>query len=139
MSTPGAEWREKGEPDPHGDRYNCERHELPMGDLTDDEMANAVFMHGDKPFPSIDLLRSGQAKPASSYLTAAKERIRWLSRREAALLQTIEDLQKAVAPFAATGREFPECADQDDDHVLGVVHRAHFRQAAAAVEKARRA
>lgn len=63
-STPGARWRENGEPDPHGKVYDCERAKLCHGQMTDDELANAVFMQ-----PSID------------YLTAAKERIRWLSRQ----------------------------------------------------------
>lgn len=63
VDTPAARWREKGEPDPHGDEYTGMRSELCMGHLTDDEMANALFLG-----PSIE------------NLTAAKERIRWLSR-----------------------------------------------------------
>ena len=61
--TPAARWREQGEPDPHGDQYNCERAKLCKGDLTDDELANAVYLN-----------------PGIGNLTAAKERIRWLSR-----------------------------------------------------------
>jgi hypothetical protein len=77
--TPAAKWREEGRPDPHGDRYDCERSELAMGYLTDDEMANAVYLHGDSG-PSVAALMSG-ALPGSAYLVAAKDRIRWLSRR----------------------------------------------------------
>jgi len=62
-STPAARWRENGEEDPHGDYYNCERAKLCKGDLTDDELANAVYLN-----------------PDIGNLTAAKERIRWLSR-----------------------------------------------------------
>mgnify|MGYP003630960618 CR=1 FL=1 len=62
--TPGARWREAGEPDPHGDLFNQERARLCMGHVTDDELANEVFL-----------------KPTIGNLTAAKERIRWLSRR----------------------------------------------------------
>ena len=62
--TLGARWREEGKPDPHGHRYDCDRAQLAGGDLTDDEVANAVFLN------------------SSIYnLTAAKDRMRWLSRQ----------------------------------------------------------
>lgn len=70
QATPAAHWREKGEPDPHGTSYACERANLPMGNLTDDELANAVYL--------CDHRTSFQSL---SYLTAAKDRIRWLSRK----------------------------------------------------------
>jgi hypothetical protein len=77
--TPAAMWRESGEPDPHGTTYECERHELTFGNLTDDELANAVFLHGNShPHPAEIL--AGTAFSGITYLTAAKERIRWLSR-----------------------------------------------------------
>lgn len=62
--TPGARWREEGKSDPHGDRYDRERATLCGGHLTDDEIANAVFLD-----------------PSIMNLTAAKDRIRWLSRQ----------------------------------------------------------
>jgi|GEM_PF-6396649 len=69
--TPAARWRENGEADPCGeDSYNCERANLCMGHLTDDELANEVFLYNHR----IGLRSAG-------YLTAAKERIRWLSRK----------------------------------------------------------
>jgi len=77
--TPSSRWSENGEGDPHGDTYNCERAELAMGDLSDDEMANAVFLYGDKQL-SVAELMSG-VKPPILYLMAAKDRIRWLSRQ----------------------------------------------------------
>jgi len=61
--TPAALWRIKGEPDYHGTRYDCERAKLVGGDMTDDQLANAVFVD-----------------PTMVNLTAAKDRIRWLSR-----------------------------------------------------------
>lgn len=67
-ATPAAKWRQEGKEDPHGNRYDCERAKLGMGHLTDDELANAVFM-ADR--SSLDLI---------AYQTAAKDRIRWLSR-----------------------------------------------------------
>jgi len=80
VGTPSSRWAANGEPDPHGDRYACERAALAMGDLTDDELANAVFLLGDSE-PSIADLASGKAILPIAYLTAAKDRIRWLSRR----------------------------------------------------------
>lgn len=82
LGTPGSRWAASGEPDPHGTRYDCERAALVMGDLTDDELANAVFMHGNERQTMADLV--GGATPAIGYLTAAKDRIRWLSRALAA-------------------------------------------------------
>lgn len=85
-ATPAAKWREEGREDPHGSRYDCERAKLTMGDLTDDEMANAVFM-ADR--SSLDLI---------AYQTAAKDRIRWLSRA----------LDAALRPSSPVGQETGE-------------------------------
>lgn len=78
-ATPAATWRATGESDPHENRYDCERAALPLGKLTDDELANAVFMHYDARPPIQDIL-DGKAFSPIAYVTAAKERIRWLSR-----------------------------------------------------------
>lgn len=78
--TPASRWSANGEPDPHGNRYDCGRAELAMGDLTDDELANAVFMHGNSN-PTVAELIAGKALLPGAYLTAAKDRIRWLSRQ----------------------------------------------------------
>ena len=72
-STPAAEWRERGEADPHGDRYDCPRERLMGGHLTDDQVAFQTAMIGRH-----DL--DHEVK-----LTVAKDRIRWLSRRVVAL------------------------------------------------------
>ncbi len=76
--TPSSRWAANGEPDPHGSRYDCERAALVMGDLSDDELANAVFLHGNEQ-PSVAQIVAGAMLPIA-YLTAAKDRIRWLSR-----------------------------------------------------------
>ena len=77
-STPAATWRVNGEPDPHGSRYNGERATLAHGDMTDDELANAVFTHNHRMI-DVDAIMRGE--PSSmALLTASKERIRWLSR-----------------------------------------------------------
>lgn len=79
-STPGARWREVGGQDPHGDRYDCERASLAMGHLSDDELANAVFLCGNEQ-PSFEQMLSKDYVLPAAYLTAAKDRIRWLSRK----------------------------------------------------------
>lgn len=78
-ATPSANWSAEGQPDPHGRRYACERAALALGNLTDDELANAVFLHGNEQ-PAMADLAAGKALAGIVYLTAAKERIRWLSR-----------------------------------------------------------
>lgn len=90
LSTPGAEWRVLGQPDPHEDRYDCERAALTLGKFTDDELANGVFMNADQPL-DIDRMmpRDPSYHPPIVWLTAAKDRIRWLSRAlEGAIRQT---------------------------------------------------
>lgn len=77
-STPSADWRAKGEADPFGTEYDCERAKLCLGSLTDDQLANAVYLHNHR---ELDLEAVLRGEPSSIVLlTAAKERIRWLSR-----------------------------------------------------------
>lgn len=78
-ATPSARWAADGLPDPHAGRYACERAALTLGNLTDDELANAVYLHGNEQ-PSMADLVAGKALSGIVYLTAAKDRIRWLSR-----------------------------------------------------------
>jgi hypothetical protein len=80
--TPAAQWRENGEKDPHGTRYNCERAELALGKLSDDELANGAFMNYDTRMSVEDMMnpKPGQHMPIV-WMTAVKDRIRWLSRR----------------------------------------------------------
>jgi hypothetical protein len=107
-STPSAEWRAKGEADPHSNHYDCERAQLTLGKLTDDELANGIYMNYDHE-PSIEdtLNRKEGVHRRIVWMTAGKERIRWLSRalvkaqeEAAALRQAMErgaliDLQPA--------------------------------------------
>ena len=78
-STPAATWRALGESDPHGSAYDCERAALCMGKLTDDELANGAFMNYDVR-PSIQAIIEGKAFSPIAWMTAVKDRIRWLSR-----------------------------------------------------------
>ncbi|MGY3690157.1 hypothetical protein ACVIGA_000237 [Bradyrhizobium sp. USDA 3240] len=103
--TPGARWREDGEPDPHGDRYDCDRGQLAGGDLTDDEVANAVFLDA-----------------STKNLAIAKDRIRWLSRRLetadaglAKVKQIIEDVDNRA--LAADGPVTPTLQEMTDEEM----------------------
>jgi hypothetical protein len=77
-STPSSNWKETGAEDPHGSRFDVERGQLVLGHLTDDEMANAVYMHGNAKLTHAQIL-AGELMP-HAYLTGARDRIRWLSR-----------------------------------------------------------
>ena len=90
--TPAATWRVNGEEDPHAGHYDGERAQLTLGSYTDDELANAVFLHGcDRPSP--EAMITGKAFSGIVFLTAAKDRIRWLSRK----------LEEALAKDRARG------------------------------------
>ncbi|WP_074769933.1 hypothetical protein [Paraburkholderia fungorum] len=80
-TTPAAAWRTNGEADPHGSHYDCERAALTLGNLTDDELANGAFMNYDAKLSIDDMLnpKPGQHMPIV-WMTAVKDRIRWLSR-----------------------------------------------------------
>lgn len=107
-STPAATWRINGEPDPHGTHYDGERAALVMGHLTDDEMANAIFMNYDAN-PSPEEMLAGTGFRPIVWATAAKERIRWLSRAlvkataSAAAPQVVAD-ERALPPIVGFGR-----------------------------------
>lgn len=79
--TPAAQWREKGEPDPHAGQYDCERARLTLGQYSDDELANGAFMNYDQPL-DVKRAMSGDKTyhPPIAWMTAGKDRIRWLSR-----------------------------------------------------------
>ncbi len=85
-STPNAKWIADGEPNPFGDRYDVTRNDLPMGDVTDYALANNVYMYGNMK-PTIEDMLNGHMPII--YLTAAKERIRWLSYQNYLLSQQI--------------------------------------------------
>ncbi len=85
--TPAAKWRINGEPDPFGDRFDCLRKDLPKGQLTDDEMANEVFMN-----------------PHIGNLQAAKDRIRWLSRRSEQLQQQLAEARAQIDAYEWPGK-----------------------------------
>jgi hypothetical protein len=103
LPTPAANWLAEGRPDPHAGQYDGDRHTLALGQLTDDELANALFLGGNEPL-NIERVMSKDPNyfPAIGLLTAGKDRIRWLSRKlTAAELQ--RDNYRAVLEGAAYG------------------------------------
>lgn len=93
----------QAEPDPHGTRYQCERAALALGHLSDDELANGAFMNYDA---KLDIARvladEPDYHPPIVWMTAVKDRIRWLSRQLAApapvdAAATVPDLRERLA------------------------------------------
>lgn len=84
--TPPSNWSLKGDRDPHEGRYDCCRKDLAMSDLTDDELANGAFMNYDVRPPIEDILAGTRHSPIA-WMTAVKDRIRWLSRKLSACQQ----------------------------------------------------
>ena len=82
--TPPSRWLVEGTEDPNSEYGSKERADLAYGNLTDDELANAVFLAGDDltwPLGGI------------AVLTAGKERIRWLSRKLISLEDQLKQLK----------------------------------------------
>lgn len=81
-STPSSRWKAEGEADPHAGQYDGERAALALGQLTDDELANGAFMNYDG---VLDIHRILAKDPdyhsPIAWMTAVKDRIRWLSRK----------------------------------------------------------
>jgi len=77
--TPSSNWSKEGAQDPHKGHYDKERSDLTLGKYTDDELANGAFMNYDIS-PSVEDMISGKRFSSIVWMTAVKERIRWLSR-----------------------------------------------------------
>ena len=71
------------------------REDLVLGDLTDNQLANAVFLFGNSR-PDIQDVIDGKAKMPIVYLTAAKERIRWLTRQLGEQQKEIDEQQRMM-------------------------------------------
>jgi bacterioferritin-associated ferredoxin len=118
QKTPAAKWRQEGEVDPHGDHYSCQRAALTLGEYTDDELANGVFLHGNEPLNINAVVRKTPGyHPAVIWLTAGKDRIRWLSRaleesksREQALQLLLNDRDEQLNNLEQSSRSHFENA-----------------------------
>jgi hypothetical protein len=138
-STPAAKWLAEGQPDPHAGQYDCDRVSLALGHLTDDELANAVFLGGNEPL-NIErvLARDPDYFPAIGLLTAGKDRIRWLSRKltaaDAQRDELLAALETALAALeGAEGDINPErgYADELEEEVSTAVGTVRAAIAAA--------
>lgn len=107
-STPSSKWAQNGEPDPHGTRYDCERAALAMGKLTDDELANDAFMNYDQRPPLQDII-DGKGRSPVMWMTAVKDRIRWLSRALAAATAGAKPSGEREALIAYLRKFGPSC------------------------------
>lgn len=90
--TPNAQWIEENGEDPFKGGYDCERHELPMGELSDYALANAMFMNYDQ-IPSMAEMLARTKKMPIVWMTAGKERMRWLSFQNHLLKQEVSRLK----------------------------------------------
>lgn len=138
-NTPSSRWLVNGEEDPHPKLINEERGSLMLGNFTDEELANAIYMHGN-PCDAEKTRRLLKGDIADiAYLTAGKERIRWLSRHLEAqlkanskladmikyLLKEIDDfgfeLPPAFVPADGDGSEHAESYRNGANYMLNEV------------------
>lgn len=98
---PPNHWRVNGECDPHAGHYEYDEKGGSLADYSADELANAVFMHYDQ-IPPLASVIARTAKMPIVYVTAAKDRLRWQSRR-------IDRLETLVAQLIA--EKFRACED----------------------------
>lgn len=82
--TPGNYCKLFGIEDDFANYTAMERSNLSMGYLSDDQLANGAFMNYDVRPPIADII-SGRSFSPIVWMTAVKERIRWLSRRVSVL------------------------------------------------------
>lgn len=122
--TPASHWRARGEPDPHGALYDCDRSDLTLGELTDDELANEAFLRYNE-VPNMADLLNGTAKMPIVYMTAAKDRIRWLSRQLFKTSQQIVLMNKCQAKADAV---------TDPEHALALEFAGRLRTISRAME-----
>lgn len=113
------ESKDKSTPSRHKDNFphyiNKERADLTLGNLTDDQLAVEVYMYGN-PYDHERTLRlmNGDT-PSIAYMTAAKERIRWLSRHLDAALEREQKLVQLVARSDMSGELLDEETNHDDE------------------------
>lgn len=95
--TPASRRSLTGEEDPFANYLDKERADLAMGHMTDDAIANAIFMNYDI-FPSVQDLIAGKGIMPIAYMTGGKERIRWLSRQVIRLSGELEAIKGSDQP-----------------------------------------
>ena len=114
-STPSSRWLVDGEADPHPELINEERGSLMLGNHTDEELANAIYLHGNpSDAEKHRRLLKGDIMDIA-YLTAGKERIRWLSRHLEAQLKANQELVAEIQHL----KKAIETLGTDDEHTAG--------------------
>lgn len=95
-STPSSRWHVSGDKDPHAGSYDCERAKLSLGQYSDDELANGAFLNYDNRHLDIHRILANEPGYHSPimWMTAVKDRIRWLSRKLEEAEQKIAQLSK---------------------------------------------
>lgn len=97
-STPSSNWFADGTEDPvgHHKLIDQERGQLMLGKWTDDELANAIFLYGNpSDHEKTKRLLSGEISDIA-FLTAGKERIRWLSRHLELALKKVQEQEVRI-------------------------------------------
>ena len=115
-STPSSHWRVEGAPDPHAGHYDGERAALAMGKITDDELANGAFMNYDQPLNLAGIIAGTHSSPIA-WMTAVKDRIRWLSR----------SLEKEISERDALAAELKALREQEPVYLVCEPNEAHWR------------
>lgn len=87
-STPFAKWRENGEPDPHQDRFTQSLEVITFGEMPHNVIA-------------VGLISGSSHHTFIMWLTAGKERLRWLSRK---LYSLVDDHTKINQERATLSR-----------------------------------
>lgn len=105
--TPSSHWKANGEKDFHAGQYDCERAGLLLGRLTDDEIANGLFMNYDKKLDDHRALTDANYISPIAWATGAKDRIRWLSRSLENALAEITRLKDALGHKDRVSDNFP--------------------------------
>lgn len=109
--TPSSRWFLEDREDTFPKLINQERGDLCLGDHTDDELANELFLYGNmSDHEKHRAIMSGKCS-SIAYLTAGKERIRWLSRHLEASLANEKKLQARIKEL-----EEQFGVDVGDDH-----------------------
>jgi hypothetical protein len=85
------------------------REDLPLSEMSDDQLANAVYLYGDRP-SLVEPAGEARIKMPIVYLTAAKERIRWLNRK---LNQSAEKIAALEAELSGL-RSVAQSAKDDE-------------------------
>ena len=98
-------------------QYPCERAQLLLGHLTDDELADVVFLH-DHRRPDVESLLQGKHSSAV-LLAAAKERIHWLSRALEATGVTSQATRDVIAERRRQVDVEGFTPERDDEYLAG--------------------